>query len=125
MKRFVIAVCIFISTLAFAVSGWFSVCKRIDSIVSVMKADREMIINEASISSDRTDRIIDEWYRHEKFLVSLLTHYELEEVEIGIKCLDDYRKEGLTEEYLKTLNECINHLEHVKATETPDIKNIF
>lgn len=125
MKRLVIAVCIFASTVTLAVSCWLSVCHRIDNVVYLLKADREMTVNEERINPDRTAKIMEEWQKNESFLVLVLTHYELEEVEIGIRCLNDYSYQGIIEEYLKTLNECINQLEHVKATEIPDIKNIL
>lgn len=125
MKRLVIAVCIFVFTIAFAVAGWFSVCSRIDSVVLLLKNDREITTTEGKINRARTNAIFEEWQKNEGFLVLLLTHYELEEIEIGIRCLRDYGNQGITEEYLKTLNECINQLEHVKATEIPDLRNIF
>lgn len=125
MKRLVIAVCIFIFTITFAISGWVSICNRIESIVKLLKNDREITLQESKINPERTDKIINEWQKHEGFLIMMLTHYELEEVELGIRCLEDYGKQKNNEEYLKTLNECISQLEHVKATEIPDIKNIF
>ncbi len=125
MKRFVIAVCILISTLTFSVYGYFSICNRIDSVITLMQNDRELTVNENRIDSSRTEEILDEWEKHETFLVSMLTHYELEEVEMGIRCLRDYMNQNHIDEYLETLNECINHLTHVKETELPDLKNIF
>ena len=125
MKRFVIAVCILITTVAFSIYGYFSICSRIDSVITLMQTDRELTVSQNKIEASRTKEILDEWENHETFLVSMLTHYELEEVEMGIRCLKDYMNQNLMEEYLETLNECINQLTHVKETELPDLKNIF
>lgn len=125
MKRFTIAVCIFLITVAFSISSYFTVCNRIDSVIRLMKTDRETTVATEKTDPLRTEKIIEEWDKHENYLVSTLAHHELEEIEIGIKCLHDYMQQGFTEEYIKTLNQCINHLEHVKATEKPDTKNIF
>lgn len=125
MKRFTIAVCIFLITIIFSITSYFTICNRIDSVIRLMKTDRETIVATTKIEPLRTEKIIEEWDKHEVYLVSTLAHHELEEIEIGMRCLHDYMQQGFTEEYIKTLNECINYLEHVKATEKPDIKNIF
>lgn len=125
MKRLIIALCILIFTVILSVSGYFAICNRIDSVITLMKNDREITVSEGKIEPARTEKILKKWNRHEVFLVSMLTHYELEEVEIGIRCLENYMNQGITEEYIKTLNECINQLEHLKETERPDVKNIF
>ena len=125
MKRCVIAVFIFLATIIFSVTTYFTVCNRIDSVISLMKTDRETTMATMEMNRVRTEKIIGEWEKHEVYLVSMLTHHELEELEIGIRCLNDYMEQRMIEEYIKTLNECINQLEHVKETEKPDTKNIF
>lgn len=125
MKRLIAAILILSFTIIVSVSVYFVICNKIDAIINIMENDRDETARTMKIDQERTRLCIAEWNKNEKLLVSLLTHYELEEVEIGIRCLENYSEQKLAEEYLETLNECINHLEHIKETELPDIKNIF
>ena len=125
MKRFIIALCILITTLSFSIYGYFSVCNHIDKVITLMQNDRKLTVSENKIEASRTQEILDTWKKQETFLVSKVTHQELEEVELGIRCLDDYKNQNLMEEYIETLNECINQLSNIKETEIPDLKNIF
>lgn len=125
MKRLLIAVLVLSFTITFSVGSYFLICRSIDNVIFLMENDRNITVSSGESDKERTEKIIAEWLKHENLLVSLLTHHELEDIEIGIRCLEDYMKQGLTEEYIKTLNECINKLRHVKETELPDIKNIF
>lgn len=125
MKRLLIAVLVFSFTITFSVGSYFLICRSIDNVIFLMENDRNITVSSGESDKERTKKILDEWLKQENLLVSLLTHHELEDIEIGIRCLEDYRQQVLTEEYIKTLNECINKLRHVKETELPDIKNIF
>ena len=125
MKRFIIAFFVLLLTVTFSVGSYFLICNKIDDVITLMENDRQLTLSSGEADKNRTEEIVDEWLKHEEFLVSLLTHHELEDIEIGIRCLNDYMQQGLTEEYIKTLNECINKLRHVKETEKPDTKNIF
>lgn len=125
MKRLVIAVFVLLFTITFSVGSYFLICNKVDSILTLMENDRRLTVDSGEADKKRTSQILDKWSEHEVFLVSMLTHHELEEIETGIRCLNDYMQQGLTEEYVKTLNECINKLKHIKETELPDTKNIF
>ena len=125
MKRLLIAVLVLSFTITFSVGSYFLICRSIDNVIFLMENDRNITVSSGESDKERTEKILDEWLKQENLLVSLLTHHELEDIETGIRCLEDYMKQGLTEEYIKTLNERINKLRHVKETELPDIKNIF
>lgn len=125
MKRFVIAIFVLLLTITFSVGSYYMICSKIDKVIKLMESDRSLTLSSGEADRIRTEKISEEWLKHEVFLVSLLTHHELEDIEIGIRCLEDYMQQGLTEEYIKTLNECINKLKHIKETEAPDTKNIF
>ena len=125
MKRFTVASFILLFTVVFSVVSYFLFCTKIDKITELMISDRDITVSTGEADRKRTDSIVSEWEKNEVLLVSLLTHHELEDIEIGVRCLHDYMQQGLTEEYIKTLNECINKLRHVKETELPDTKNIF
>lgn len=125
MKRLIIAVLVLSFTITFSVGSYFLICRSIDNVIFLMENDRNITVSSGESDKERTEKILDEWSKQENLLVSLLTHHELEGIETGVRCLEDYMKQGLTEEYIKTLNECINKLRHVKETELPDIKNIF
>lgn len=125
MKRLYIALALLSAAIIFSISSYFTINKKIDKIIELMESDREITIMTTEPDEARTKAITDAWEENETYLVSMLTHQELEEVEIGIMCLPDYLNQGFTEEYIKTLNECINHLYHIKETEKADTKNIF
>ncbi len=125
MKRLLAAAVLLTTAITFAVYGYFTICRKIDKITALMENDREITVSQADSSIERVNAITDEWDKHEKFLVSILPHEEIEEIEIGIKCLKNYHEQRLVEEYIKTLNECINQLKHIKLTEKPDMQNIF
>lgn len=125
MKRTVIAVVLLVMTIGFSMFSHYSINRRIDEIVRVLEDDREITISTSSPDGIRTKQVKEIWKKNEKFLVATLAHGELEEIEIGIMCLSDYMTQGYTEEYIKTLNECINQLHHIKETEKADTKNIF
>ena len=72
-----------------------------------------------------TKRLSDEWDRLETFMVSFLPHSELDDIEIGIRNIENYHEQGLTDEYLEEINNVINRLEHIKESEKPTLKNIF
>ncbi len=125
MKRLVVAVIMLALTIAFSWYSYFSVNNRIDKVIEVMEKDREITIYTTSPDSTRTKLITQAWENNETYLVSILAHEKLEGIETGIMCLENYMSQGYTEEYIKTLNECINLLYHVKETERVDTKNIF
>ena len=125
MKRTVIAIALLIVTISFSLFSHFSVNRRIDEIIDVMEKDRAITFETTMPDHERTTQVTGIWKKHEKFLISMLAHAELEEIEIGIMCLTDYMTQGYTEEYIKTLNECINQLYHIKETEKADTRNIF
>lgn len=125
MKRVIVCVVLLISVIVFSVVSYITVNSKVDRIIGLMKADREITMSTSIPDKERTMKIINEWDKSETYLVSMLTHHELEDVEIGIRCLTDYMNQGYTEEYIKTLNECISRLNHIKETEKADTKNIF
>ncbi len=125
MKRLIAAIVLLLSAVGFATGGYFAVNKKIDRIIELMEKDRELTISTFNSDTERTRKITEEWKKNETFLASMLAHDEIEVIEIGIMNLADYDRQDFTEEYIKTLNECINNLEHIKETEIPETKNIF
>lgn len=125
MKRLVIAIILLTAVITFSFNTYFTVNKKIDYVITLMEIDRESTMREGKPDSKRTAEITEVWDKNETYLISMLTHHELETFEIGMMCLPNYQKQALTEEYIKTLNECINCLYHVKETEKVDTKNIF
>lgn len=73
----------------------------------------------------RTRVIVEEWEKHETYMAAMLLHHEIEDLEIGMMLLENYAVENQYEEYIETVNECINKLRHVKETQKPDAGNIF
>ncbi len=125
MKRLIAAIALLTVAISFATGAYFAVNKRLDGLIELMERDRELTVYSFSSDSERAREITEEWKKNETFLASMLAHEEIEEIEIGIMNLSDYSEQNFTEEYIKTLNECINNLYHIKETELPETKNIF
>ena len=96
-----------------------------EDMLKIMESDRETTVSECKAEISRSKDIGQVWEKKQGLLAALLPHDELEDIEIGIMNLPDYAEQGLLEEYVKTLNDCINRLHHIKETENPTIKNIF
>lgn len=125
MNRIIAAVLLLILSLGSGIAGHFSVLSYVKETKQLMENDRNDTVNTASADVERAQEIQKLWEGKQTLLAALLPHDELEVIEIGIMNLSDYAEQGMTEEYVKTLNECINRLNHIEETEQPVIKNIF
>lgn len=125
MKRLIAAFFLLAIALGVALAGHFYINKSAKQMIEYIEVDRKQTVASGSSSSDRAEKIQKEWKKREKFFVAILPHGELDEIEINIMHLTDFNSQNLTEEYIKSLNECINRLEHIRETESPDFKNIF
>lgn len=125
MKRIIAAILLIFISVGGSILVSVNVQKKSDIMIDLMKNDREIIISSKATDFNRTQKIEEQWKGMEDFMAAFLPHSEIDAVEIGIKCLVDYNNQGLTDEYLETLNECINTLNHVKETEKIYFKNIF
>ena len=125
MNRIIAAVLLFILSLGLASGGYFLIAKTTEEISEMMKDDRDMTMQTAQASEERAKEISELWKSKENILVTLLPHSELDEIEMGIKSLPQFQKQGLNEEYIKTLDDCINRLEHINESEKTNLRNIF
>lgn len=125
MKRIVVAVALIAAAVGGSVAVTKSVENKSEKIIDLLQNDRTLIVENQVTDTARTQKIKSEWESVEGFMATFLPHSEIDTVEIGIKCLADYDEQGLTDEYLETLNECINTLNHIKESEDLCIKNIF
>ncbi len=93
--------------------------------MKLLEEDRKQLLTTSTTDITRTRAVIEEWEKHGTYLAAMLSHHEIEDLETGMMLLQNYANEKQYEEYLETVNECINKLKHVRETQTPDTGNIF
>lgn len=125
MKRLIAGIIILLIAVGAAVTINLKICKNIDHLTEIAVSVRENVEKSEETDTRQTKLLTDGWTQMESFMAAFLPHSELDDIEIGIKNIENYHKQGLTDEYLEELNGCINRLEHIKESEKPVFKNIF
>ena len=125
MKRIIAATVILFIVLGSSIGIYFKIISEVDRLTDIACEIRESVGQKEKRDFWETKRLSDAWDRSETFMVSFLPHSELDDIEIGIKNIENYHEQGLTDEYLEEINCVINRLEHIKESEKPTIKNIF
>lgn len=125
MKRIIAATVILLIVLGSSIGIYFKIISEVDRLTDIACEIRESVGQKEKTDFLETKRLSDAWDRSETFMVSFLPHSELDDIEIGIKNIENYHEQGLTDEYLEEINCVINRLEHIKESEKPTIKNIF
>ena len=125
MRRIIAATVILLIVLGSSIGIYFKIIFEVDRLTDIACEIRESVGQKEKTDFWETKRLSDAWDRSETFMVSFLPHSELDDIEIGIKNIENYHEQGLTDEYLEEINSLINRLEHIKESEKPTIKNIF
>lgn len=125
MRRIIAATVILLIVLGSSIGIYFKIISEVDRLTDIACEIRESVGQKEKTDFWETKRLSDAWGRSETFMVSFLPHSELDDIEIGIKNIENYHEQGLTDEYLEEINSVINRLEHIKESEKPTIKNIF
>lgn len=125
MRRIIVATVILLIVLGSSIGIYFKIISEVDRLTDIACEIRESVGQKEKTDFWETKRLSDAWDRSETFMVSFLPHSELDDIEIGIKNIENYHEQGLTDEYLEEINSVINRLEHIKESEKPTIKNIF
>lgn len=125
MRRIIAATVILLIVLGSSIGIYFKIVSEVDRLTDIACEIRESVGQKEKTDFWETKRLSDAWDRSETFMVSFLPHSELDDIEIGIKNIENYHEQGLTDEYLEEINSVINRLEHIKESEKPTIKNIF
>ena len=125
MRRIIAATVILLIVLGSSIGIYFKIISEVDRLTDIACEIRESVSQNEKTVFWETKRLSDAWDRSETFMVSFLPHSELDDIEIGIKNIENYHEQGLTDEYLEEINSVINRLEHIKESEKPTIKNIF
>lgn len=125
MRRIIAATVILLIVLGSSIGIYFKIISEVDRLTDIACEIRESVGQKEKTDFWETKRLSDAWDRSETFMVSFLLHSELDDIEIGIKNIENYHEQGLTDEYLEEINSVINRLEHIKESEKPTIKNIF
>lgn len=125
MRRIIAATVILLVVLGSSIGIYFKIIFEVDRLTDIACEIRESVGQKEKTDFWETKRLSDAWDRSETLMVSFLPHSELDDIEIGIKNIENYHEQGLTDEYLEEINSVINRLEHIKESEKPTIKNIF
>ena len=125
MRRIIAATVILLIVLGSSIGIYFKIISEVDRLTDIACEIRESVGQKEKTDFWEIKRLSDAWDRSETFMVSFLPHSELDDIEIGIKNIENYHEQGLTDEYLEEINSVINRLEHIKESEKPTIKNIF
>lgn len=125
MRRIIAATVILLIVLGSSIGIYFKIISEVDRLTDIASEIRESVGQKEKTDFWETKRLSDAWDRSETLMVSFLPHSELDDIEIGIKNIENYHEQGLTDEYLEEINSVINRLEHIKESEKPTIKNIF
>ncbi len=125
MRRIIAAVVILLIVFGLSVGIYFKIISEVDMLTDIACEIRDSVRQKEKTDFWETRRLSDAWDKSETFMVSFLPHSELDDIEIGIKNIENYHEQGLTDEYLEEMNNVINRLEHIKETEKPTVKNIF
>lgn len=125
MRRIIAATVILLIVLGSSIGIYFKIISEVDRLTDIACEIQESVGQKEETDFWETKRLSDAWDRSETFMVSFLPHSELDDIEIGIKNIENYHEQGLTDEYLEEINSVINRLEHIKESEKPTIKNIF
>lgn len=125
MRRIIAATVILLVVLGSSIGIYFKIISEVDRLTDIACEIRDSVGQKEKTDFWETKRLSDAWDRSETLMVSFLPHSELDDIEIGIKNIENYHEQGLTDEYLEEINCVINRLEHIKESEKPTIKNIF
>ena len=125
MNRITAAVVLLTVSVGLGVGSHFLIENSTTEMIEAMKNDRELTMQACEASAERAEDIQELWKSNENILVTLLPHSELDEIEMAIKSLTEFQRQGLNEEYIKALDDCINRLEHINESEMTNLKNIF
>ena len=125
MNRNVAAIFLLVLSVGMGIAGTFMIKNATEEIIEAMESDVLLTVQTEQASEQRAEEIQELWKSKENILVTLLPHSELDEIEMKIKSLSDFQSQGLIEEYIKALDDCINRLEHINESEMTDLKNIF
>lgn len=125
MNRIAAAVILLVLSVGVGITGTFMIKNATEEIITAMEYDVQLTMQTAQTSEQRAEGLQKLWKSKENILVTLLPHSELDEIEMKIKSLSDFQNQGLIEEYIKALDDCINRLEHINESEMANLKNIF
>ena len=125
MNRLTAAFIILALAVGAGLAGYFYIERSALTMIEKLEADRKITVESGTMSDGRAESIRKEWEEREALFAAILPHDEIDEIEINIMNLTDYCSQGLTEEYIKALNGCINRLEHIRESEKPTFRNVF
>jgi len=125
MKRIIGAIVILAVIFGSSIGINCKLNDNIEKMTAVAAEGRDYAKKYGKIDPELTEKIVGTWDGMSFFMAAFLPHGELDDIEIGFMNIPDYEEQELTDEYLESLNECINRLEHIKESEKVTFKNVF
>lgn len=125
MKRIIAGAVILLIAVGSSLGIYLGISGNIDRLTDIACEVRDGVVQSGKSDTEQTKHLTGEWERCESFMAAFLPHSELDDIEIGLRNIENYHNQALTDEYLEELNGCINRLEHIKESEKPVFKNIF
>lgn len=125
MKRIIGAIVILAVIFGSSIGINCKLNDNIEKMTAVAEEGRDYAKKYGKTDPELTEKIVGTWDGMSVFMAAFLPHGELDDIEIGFMNIPDYEEQELTDEYLESLNECINRLEHIKESEKVTFKNIF
>ena len=125
MKRIIAALAILLIVFGSSTCIYLKIVSKVDELTDLAGEICDSVNERGETDGKETEMLTEVWENAENFMVSFLPHSELDDIEIGIMNIKNYHEQGLTDEYLEELNNCINRLRHIKESEKPTVKNIF
>ena len=125
MKRIIGAIVILAVIFGSSIGINCKLNDNIEKMTAVAAEGRDYAEKYGKTDPELTEKIVGTWDGMNVFMAAFLPHGELDDIEIGFMNIPDYEEQELTDEYLESLNECINRLEHIKESEKVTFKNIF
>ena len=126
MKRFIIALCIFLLLIGTCLFGLYEVHNvRNDMTASIETIDKQVQSNHLEEAQKSIEKLQKDWIGYEKKLVRFVGHVPLNEISSVLEGLSYYIRYDDTATFFAELHRIKSLVDHVWYTEIPTLTNIF
>lgn len=126
MKRFPIALIIFIVTIVICVFGLlFARNKKNDFSETLEKAYKQAQSGEVDKAKKTVNAFMEDWDHNEKYLMIFIHKDDLSEIEFSSRAIVEYINSEELPEFYAELKRVMALLDHLWEAEAPTIKNIL
>ncbi|WP_040197687.1 DUF4363 family protein [Candidatus Soleaferrea massiliensis] len=126
MKRFIIAVCIFLLLIGTCLFGLYEVYNvKNDMSASLEEIGEQVLNNHLEKAQQSIENLKKDWIGYEKKLVQFVGHIPLNEISSTLEGLTYYIQYDDTATFFAELHRIKSLVDHVWYTEIPTLTNIF